>query len=105
MRNTKPSLGLGRAGLGNTLQYECEPPSPGHEREFVDAIKSRAECSCSFARHLPMHTALNLAHLSLQLGRKLHWDEAKWEVTGDPETLPVGYAFFNGVAEVAALLS
>ncbi|HLK56215.1 MAG TPA: Gfo/Idh/MocA family oxidoreductase, partial [Chthonomonadaceae bacterium] len=64
---------------------QSEPPSPGHEREFVDCVKSRAECSCSFARHLPMHTALNLAHLSLQLGRKLHWDEAKWEVIGDPE--------------------
>lgn len=61
------------------------PPSPGHEREFIDAIKSRAECSCSFANHLPMHTALNLAHLSLQLGRKLHWDPIAWEVTGDPE--------------------
>ena len=32
-----------------------------------------------------MHTAMNLAHLSLELGRKLHWDEARWEVTGDPE--------------------
>ncbi len=61
------------------------PPSPGHEREFINSVRSREECSCSFARHLPMHTALNLAHLSLQLGRKLHWDAEKWEVTGDPE--------------------
>ncbi len=61
------------------------PPSPGHEREFLDSIKSRQECSCSFAAHLPMHTALNLAHLSLQLGRKLHWDAEKWEVVGDKE--------------------
>jgi len=61
------------------------PPSPGHEREFINSIKTREECSCSFARHLPMHTALNLAHLSLELGRKLRWDPEKWEVTGDPE--------------------
>ena len=61
------------------------PPSPGHEREFIDCVRSRTECSCSFANHLPMHTATNLAHLSLQLGRKLHWDEKKWEVIGDPE--------------------
>jgi predicted dehydrogenase len=61
------------------------PPSPGHEREFIDSVRSREECSCSFARHLPMHTALNLAHLSLELGRKLRWDSGKWEVTGDPE--------------------
>jgi hypothetical protein len=59
--------------------------SPGHEREFIDGVKSRTECSCSFANHLPMHTALNLAHISLNLGRKIHWDEAKWEVTGDAE--------------------
>jgi predicted dehydrogenase len=61
------------------------PPSPGHEREFLDSIKSRQECSCSFAAHLPMHVALNLAHLSLHLGRKLHWDADKWEVIGDKE--------------------
>ncbi|HZT43974.1 MAG TPA: Gfo/Idh/MocA family oxidoreductase [Chthonomonadaceae bacterium] len=61
------------------------PPSPGHEREFLNAIKSREECSCSFEKHLPMHTALNLAHISLRLGRKLHWDAEKWEVTGDRE--------------------
>jgi hypothetical protein len=61
------------------------PPSPGHDREFIDCVKSRSECSCSFAKHLPMHTALNLAHIALKLGRKLHWDEAKWQVVGDEE--------------------
>jgi predicted dehydrogenase len=61
------------------------PPSPGHEREFADAVKSREECSCSFASHLPMHTAMNLAHISLTVGRKLHWGTEKWEVVGDKE--------------------
>ena len=61
------------------------PPSPGHLREFIDSVKSRKECSCSFAAHLPMHTAMNLAHLSLELGRQLRWDETKWEIIGDPE--------------------
>ena len=60
-------------------------PSPGQLREFIDGVKSRVDCSCSFASQLPMHTAMNLAHLSLQLGRQLRWDEAKWEVIGDPE--------------------
>lgn len=59
--------------------------SPGHQREFINSIKTRQECSCSFQNHLPMHAALNLAHLALRLDRKLHWDEANWEVTGDPE--------------------
>jgi predicted dehydrogenase len=61
------------------------PRSPGHEREFLDGIRTRQECSCSFANHLPMHTALNLAHLALETGRTLHWDEANWQVAGDAE--------------------
>jgi len=61
------------------------PASPGHEQEFINGVINRTECSCSFANHLPMHTALNLAHIALKLERKLHWDESKWEVTGDAE--------------------
>ncbi len=59
--------------------------SPGHEREFIDCVKTRQECSCSFSRHLPMHLALNLAHTSLRVGRKLQWDEQRFEVKGDRE--------------------
>lgn len=67
-------------------EYPQAVPRPsGHEREFLDAIRSRAECSCSFANHLPMHTALNLAHLALQTGRKLHFDAEQWRITDDPE--------------------
>lgn len=61
------------------------PPSPGQEREFLDCVKSRAEPSCSFARHLPLQIALNLAHVALRTGRKLHWDAEKFQVIGDPE--------------------
>lgn len=74
---------------GNPIEgveyVQTEPRSPGHEREFINAVKSRTECSCSFANHLPMHTSLNLAHASLTLGRKLQWDEARREVVNDPE--------------------
>jgi predicted dehydrogenase len=61
------------------------PRSPGHEREFLDGIRTREECSCSFANHLPLHTALNLAHIALDTGRTLHWDEATWRVIGDDD--------------------
>jgi hypothetical protein len=64
---------------------DVTPPSPGHEREFLDAIKTRGEPSCSFERHLPLHMGLNLAHVALRTGRTLHWDAAKFEVTGDAE--------------------
>jgi predicted dehydrogenase len=75
---------------GKTVEGETYPqatePSPGHEREFLDSVKSRKECSCSFANHLPMHTALNLAHIALQVGRTVHFDAEKWEITGDAES-------------------
>jgi predicted dehydrogenase len=61
------------------------PRSPGHEREFLDSIKSRTPPSCNFAAHLPLHTALNLGHVALKAGRKVHWDANKGEVVGDKE--------------------
>jgi len=64
---------------------ETTTPSPGHWREFIDSVKSRKECSCSFETHLPLHVALNLGHIALWTGRKLHWDAEKFEVTGDRE--------------------
>ncbi len=60
-------------------------PSPGHEREFLDSVKSRQPPSCNFEAHLPLHTALNLGNVALKAGRKLHWDAAKGEVVGDRE--------------------
>ena len=61
------------------------PVSNGHEREFIDCIRSREQPSCSFAAHLPMIVALNLAHVALNVDRKLHWDAEKFEVIGDKE--------------------
>jgi hypothetical protein len=61
------------------------PRSPGHEREFLDSVKSRKQPSCSFEAHLPLHTALNLGHVALKAGRKIHWDAQKGQVVGDRE--------------------
>ena len=61
------------------------PPSPGHHREFLDSVKSRRLPSCSFQYHQPMALALDLAHVALNTGRKLHWDSAKGKVIGDAE--------------------
>lgn len=71
--------------------------SPGHEREFLDCVKSRQQPSCSFENHLPMHLALNLAHTALHTGRKLHFDAGKFEITGDSEaTRLLQPAYQNG---------
>ncbi len=74
----------GKVVEGQTYPAATER-SPGHWREFIDSVKSRKECSCSFEAHLPMHVSLNLAHTSLQVGRKLKWDAEKFEVVGDAE--------------------
>lgn len=61
------------------------PSSPGHHREFLNSIKSRELPNCSFQYHQPLALALDLAHVALHTGRKLHWDSAKNRVIGDPE--------------------
>jgi len=59
------------------------PRSPGHHRNFLDAVKSRGlpESNLPYARKLtlPMHLAL----ASFRLKRKVVWDSVKEEVVGD----------------------
>lgn len=57
--------------------------SAGHQRNFVDSVKSRQlpESNLMYAREMtiPMHLAL----ISFRLKRKLTWDSTKEEFTGD----------------------
>lgn len=59
--------------------------SPGHQQNFVDAVKSRTqpESNLAYARQmtLPMHLGL----ISYRLGRKLDWDSEKEKFIGDSE--------------------
>jgi predicted dehydrogenase len=61
------------------------PRSPGHQQNFVDAVKSRtlSESNLSYVRDmtLPMHLAL----ISWRLGRKLNWDPKGEAFIGDSE--------------------
>ena len=61
------------------------PRSPGHQQNFVDAVKSRTppESNLAYAREmtLPMHLGL----ISWQLGRKLQWNPDKEKFIGDSE--------------------
>jgi len=61
------------------------PRSPGQQREFLDCVKSRKQCSCNVEYHYNVHVALNLGNLSYRLGRRLSWDAKKEEVVGDKE--------------------
>jgi predicted dehydrogenase len=61
------------------------PRSPGHQQNFIDAVKSRKmpESNLEYARAmtLPMHLAL----ISWRLNRKLEWNAGKEKFRGDKE--------------------
>jgi len=61
------------------------PPSPGHEREWLNCIKSRAQPSCNVEYHSRIDVALVLANLSLKLGRSIRFDAATEKIVGDAE--------------------
>jgi len=60
------------------------PPSPGHEREWLDCIKSRQQPSCSVFYHVKVDVPLVLSLLSLKLGRSIQFDPATEQIVGDP---------------------
>lgn len=75
---------------GETLKDITEIPitikrSPGHQQNFVDAVKSRTqpESNLEYARKmtLPMHLAL----ISYRLNRKLEWNSRKEKFRHDKE--------------------
>jgi len=61
------------------------PRSPGHDREFLNAIKSRELTSCDVEEHLPLAVALNLGNIAYKLGRRLEWDPETHRFINDDE--------------------
>jgi hypothetical protein len=59
--------------------------SPGHQQNFIDAVKSRKkpESNLAYAREMtmPMHLAL----ISWRLNRKLEWNAKKEKFVHDKE--------------------
>jgi hypothetical protein len=59
--------------------------SPGHQQNFIDAVKSRRqpESNLEYAREmtLPMHLAI----ISYRLNRKLNWNSRKEKFIDDKE--------------------
>lgn len=64
---------------------ESIPPSPGHEREWLDSVKSRQEPSCSVNYHYKVDLAIALANLSYQLGRSVRFDPKAEKIVGDKQ--------------------
>jgi predicted dehydrogenase len=64
---------------------ETIPASPGHERQWLDSIKSRAEPDCCVEYHYKVDLAITLAMLSYVLGRSIRFDPVKERIVGDRE--------------------
>ncbi len=61
------------------------PDSPGHEREWLDCIRSRQQPSCSVFYHHKVNVPIVLGNLSLKLGRSIRFDPATEKIVGDQE--------------------
>lgn len=77
---------------GDFLKDSTPPPesiaaSPGHEREWLDSVKSRKEPSCSVNYHYKVDLALTLANLSYRLGRSVRFDPKTEKIVGDKEAV------------------
>lgn len=59
------------------------PPSPGHEREWLDCIRSREEPSCGVNYMHKVNTSNMLANLAMKLRRELRFDPATEQIVGD----------------------
>ena len=59
--------------------------SPGHWRNFVDCVKSRAKTLTPAEVAHRSASPGHLAYVSMYTGRKIRWDAAKEEIIGDAE--------------------
>lgn len=81
----KRAIRIGKESFSDLKEVPVTlPRSPGHQLNFLEAVKSRGlpESNLPYARKmtLPMHLALT----SFRLKRKLKWDSQKERVIGDP---------------------
>ncbi len=61
------------------------PPSPGHEREWLDCLRTRKQPSASVFYHHKIDAAIALATLSQKLGRSIRFDPKTKRIVGDEE--------------------
>jgi predicted dehydrogenase len=87
-----PQLAL----FDKTAKFEKPQPSlkrsPGHHRDWIDACKGGPAAGSNFEYGARLTEITLLGVLSLRLGKKVLWDAAKLQVTGQP----AADAFING---------
>ena len=65
------------------------PPSPGHEREWLDCIRTRREPSCGVYYAHKLNTGNMLANLAMKVGRDLQFDPKTEAIIGDEQATRV----------------
>ncbi len=72
---------------GKTVELPAPslPRSVGHHREWLDAIRTRAQCSCHFEYGHRLSSVGHLGNIALHTGEKLRWDAKAERVTNHPE--------------------
>ncbi len=60
------------------------PASRGHEREWLDCLRSRQQPSCNADYHAKIDVAVGLANLSYRLQRSVRFDAGSEKIVGDP---------------------
>jgi predicted dehydrogenase len=61
------------------------PVSPGHQRQFLDCVKSRKPTLTPVEVAHRSQTPGHLGYIASVVGRKLRWDAEKQEIVGDAE--------------------
>lgn len=80
-------FGEGGRMEGRQVPVRSIPPSPGHEREWLDAIRTRREPSCRVGEHVKVDVPIVLSLLSLKLGRSIQFDPVGERIVGDAEAV------------------
>ena len=81
---TKRIIQLGKENLEDIPEVpHTLPRSPGHQRNFLDAVKSRTQPESHLAYVRKMALPMHLALISFRLKRKLAWDSQKEQFEGD----------------------
>jgi len=61
------------------------PRSPGHQRNFVDCVRSRRPADSNLGYAFSMTTPMYLSCIAYRLGRPLQWDATAEAFAADPE--------------------
>ena len=71
-------------------------PSPGHELEWVECIKSRKQPSSNPGYHVKVDVPIELSVLSMKLGRSIKFDPKTEQIVGDKEAAKMAIPEYRG---------